>query len=66
MEIFRFVFGAVFFAAGASVIVCRERIYLWQQRRGLAYPSVPMYWTVLGGLFALIGICWLVAGFAYL
>ena len=64
VEIFRFVFGSVFLACGVSAIVCRRSIYSWQQRRGLAYPSVPMYWTVLGGLFAVIGICWLVVGFA--
>jgi hypothetical protein len=66
VEIFRLVFGAVFFACGVSMILSRERVYVWQQSRGLAHPSVPMYWTVLGGLFALNGICWLIVGFAYL
>ncbi|HEY1775986.1 MAG TPA: hypothetical protein VGG41_07490 [Solirubrobacteraceae bacterium] len=62
MDVFWLVFGPVLLVFGAAMIVNRERIPTWQQARGMTRTQSPMLYVVLGGMFVLLGLLWLVDG----
>lgn len=65
MSVWRLILGLVFLTLGAVCIVFRDRIKARHVRiRGhLAQP--PMVWTVLGSIYALVGVVWLISAFIH-
>jgi hypothetical protein len=62
MNVFWLVLGPLFLVFGGAMIVNRERIPTWQQARGMTRTQSPMLYFVLGGMFGLLGMLWLIDG----
>jgi hypothetical protein len=56
------VLGPVLLVVGVAMIVNRKRIPGWQQAQGMTRTQAPMLYVVLGGMFALLGLLWLIDG----
>jgi hypothetical protein len=63
VSVFRLVLGLAFLALGLVSVLGRDRIVARHRARGKAHPQPPMLWLVLGGLYLLIGVFWLVTAF---
>jgi hypothetical protein len=62
MNVFWLVLGPVLLVFGLAMIVNRERIPTRQQARGMTRTQSPMLYIVLGGMFAVLGLLWLIDG----
>ena len=62
VNVFWLVFGPKLLVFGGALIVNRERIPTWQQARGMTRTQSPMLYIVLGGMFVLLGLLWLLIG----
>lgn len=60
MSIFRLVLGMAFLALGLASILGRDRIVARRRARGRRNPHPPTLWLVLGGLYALLGVIWVI------
>ena len=60
MSVFRLVLGLAFLALGLVSLLGRDRIVARHKTRGRRHPQPPMLWLIMGGLYILIGVIWVI------